>query len=179
MSIAVSYFLVSRQIRSFSLYEKLISSRSLDTKSSPIPPFNIEYYEQIYEIIDRAKSIDLDQYDGQPVLYMFVIDKLVKDYEHQILCKVGFTTDIKQRYGSLKREYDCNFYLFDILRIKSISIEHNLHYHLKYVYPQLFVDRVINGVKRKEVYITSQQIHFELYKFTDNVPLYLSKYELN
>jgi hypothetical protein len=161
-------------LRAFSKYEKLLTVIDFDMRKNL--SFNLSYYVWISKMITRGKTINLKQYDKQPILYMFIIDKIIDNYEHEVICKIGFSQNIIKRYRRLINEYKCNFYLIDCIKVDSIMIEHQIHNHLKTIYPQLSIDVTIMNIKRKEIYIISPNIHYELYKYTYNIPLYLSLY---
>lgn len=157
-------------LRSTSKYDNLLINSSLtDTKYD-------EYYKWITSMLNKGKTINLKNYKNRSVLYMFIIDSKINNYENNIICKIGFTENIVKRKRQLEIEYKCKLYLIDIIKIKSLSYERSFHKYLKIKYSSLVVDTLINNIKRNELYIISPSLHIEMYIYMKKSKLYLSKF---
>jgi len=68
-------------------------------------------------------------------------DNHIKDPEdkNRIIIKIGFTTNLENRYDSLKKTYKCNLYLIGFRKINGIFDEQKFHKHIKKNNNELFI----------------------------------------
>jgi prophage antirepressor-like protein len=107
---------------------------------------NMEYVENL---IKKGENIRLASYANDHVMY-FLITNILSNKE-QVICKIGYTSNIYKRMNSLVSEYHgSKFHLIGLKKIRNISDEENFHSMLKSRYSQL----VYNDLTRKdELYV--------------------------
>jgi hypothetical protein len=79
---------------------------------------------------------------------------------NRILCKIGYSCDLVDRFKSLQSEYKCKFYLLGLKLINSIKDEKKFHTELKTKYPEFIINHKISGHDKDETYV----FDIELYK---------------
>jgi hypothetical protein len=77
--------------------------------------------------------------DNGQYFYIYLTD--IKDPEDKniIIIKIGFTTNLENRYDSLKKTYKCNLYLIGFRKINGIFDEQKFHKHIKKSNNELFI----------------------------------------
>ena len=122
--------------------------------SKIIAPF-IKKYHYNFSI----KFACLENEIGNPILYVFLMPFVSSD--NYYIIKVGYTKNIIQRYGELKKEFDVNkIYLIYAKRINGEHIELNIHKNLK----NTFSTNIYKMKKNKK--IENSSISEETYKYT-------------
>lgn len=139
-------------------------------------PDDVDYVDRL---VKSGKDITLRPYLDNTVMYMFITSlSSENDSNKNIICKIGKTDDLVDRLKSLRKNYECGFFLCRLKLIKNKSVEIKFHKEVKSMYKELFVDTVVNGKSRNGIYILSPKLvaHF------DNIPEYdpnetLKKYQ--
>jgi hypothetical protein len=121
---------------------------------------NINLVEFVKKEIKKCKSINWNKYIDRHILYFFVITLEDPNGLNRILCKIGYSCDLVDRFKSLHTEYKCKFYLLGIKLINSIKDEKKFHTELKTKYPEFIINHRISGHDKDETYV----FDIELYK---------------
>ena len=107
-------------------------------------------------------SIYIKSYNKNMVLYMF----LFVDDNDEIILKIGFTDDIKDREKKLRKQFQTALCLVKIKRVNSQIDELKFHSELKKRFPNLFHPTKYNMTSTcRETYLLDQQIidYFDSY----------------
>jgi hypothetical protein len=121
---------------------------------------NINLVEFVKKEIKKCKSINWNKYIDRHILYFFVITLEDPNGLNRILCKIGYSCDLVDRFKSLQSEYKCKFYLLGLKLINSIKDEKKFHTELKTKYPEFIINHKISGHDKDETYV----FDIELYK---------------
>lgn len=115
----------------------------------------------INQKIQECKKLRLENYKGVPSLYMCIIDASSTPQNSQILCKIGYSKNVKQRMHMLKREFMCSeIDLIGIVANRDCKYEKRLHESIKSLYPTL--QKLYNVL---EHYTVEPRIKTEVYIF--------------
>lgn len=118
---------------------------------------NVKKIPERLSLLVNNNSDLLKENDKACIIYLFVTSLTRADGTPII--KIGFTTNIYSRYESLKREYQCEFYLISVIKDTTLMDEINFHNFLRSQRNIVPHKCVINGVLRKELYCYTKEIH--------------------
>jgi hypothetical protein len=105
---------------------------------------NMDY---IKDLITAGEAIRLSDYNNEHVMYFYITN--IASVDGHLICKIGYTSNITKRIGSLVSEFEgSNFHLVGLKRIRNVSDEQSFHSMLKCRYPQL-----ISSSHKEELYI--------------------------
>lgn len=120
------------------------------------------------DIIVTGSKISIWNYLKKSVMYFFVIS--LTDESGTLLCKIGYSADILQRYHDLKNEYGCNFYLAGIKGVESIQTEKAFHTMIKQMHPQIHYGNVkVKDKYKDELYYLCDTVYDEFKRVHDNI----------
>jgi hypothetical protein len=130
---------------------------------------NNELINFIKNEINRCKKMNWHKYCKKHILYFFVITIDDPDGKKRILCKIGYSSDLIERFKSLEYEYKCKFYLLGMKTIYREQDEKEFHKHLKIKFPELIVNLKINKHDKDETYIFDRLLYDTFLKYSDKV----------
>lgn len=124
----------------------------------------------VKELIKKGENIRLSSYANEHVLYFFITN-ILSDIDN-VICKIGYTSNINKRIHSLVNEYDGTmFHLIGVKRIRNVSDEENFHSLLKQRYSQLvYNDITIKTTHKDELYIFDKCIWEEFVGLVEYQP---------
>jgi hypothetical protein len=131
---------------------------------------DVDDMEYVEGLIKTGEEIHLTSYLNDHVMYFFITNILNPD--NHVICKIGYTSNINKRIGTLSNEYGgTNFHLIGLKKIKNISDEENFHYMLKHRYPQLMYNgAIVKSVHKEELYIFDKCLWEEFSLLVDYYP---------
>ncbi len=103
------------------------------------------------------------------IMYFFVITLNDPQDKNRILCKIGYTSDLIERFKSLEYEYKCKFYLLGMKTIKKEQDEKKFHQQIKKKFPEFVVNLRINNHDKDETYVFDKSLYETFLKFPDMV----------
>ena len=114
---------------------------------------NNELVSFIKEIIFKFKNTNWTKYYKKNVMYLFVTTLDDPNNLNRILCKIGFTSDLIDRFRSLEYEYKCKFHLIGVKLVNRVQDEKEFHTEIKIQYPDLSVKMKIGSHDKDEIYV--------------------------
>ena len=123
------------------------------------------------------KNINISRFINKNVLYMVALSMKDPENKERQFIKIGYSSDIVTRLGTLKDEYGCEIYLLKLEYISSERDEKALHDMIKKSCPGLKYEFCIDKSKKVEVYIYSDLInqHFDQFVANHNNNAVVSK----
>jgi len=158
---------------------KLVSCANACAKK-PIELLIEEYnYTQTYENesllelaknqIRECKKTNWNKYLKKHVMYFFLITLEDPDKLNRILCKIGYSCDLIERFKSLESEYKCKFYLLGLKLVNSVMDEKEFHTLLKRKYPEFIVKLKIGSHDKDETYVFDKDLYKTFLDYVDKV----------
>jgi hypothetical protein len=102
-------------------------------------------------------------------MYFFVITLEDPDKLNRILCKVGYSCSLIDRFKSLESEYKCKFYLLGLKLVHSVQDEKDFHLLLKKKYPEFIVNLKIGTHDKDETYVFDKDLYKTFLDYVDKV----------
>jgi hypothetical protein len=151
---------------------------TLTTIKKPIEYLQEDYnYIQTYENnnlvdfvknqINECKKTNWNKYVKKHVMYFFVITLEDPDKLNRILCKIGYSCNIIDRFKSLESEYKCKFYLLKLKFVHSVQDEKDFHNLLKKKYPEFIVNLKIGSHDKDETYVFDTNLYKTFLDYDD------------
>lgn len=111
--------------------------------------------------------------DNGQYFYIYLTDIKDPEDKNRIIIKIGFTTNLENRFDSLKKTYKCNLYLIGFRKINGIFDEQKFHKHIKKSNNELFIplkkSKKLNSFT-DETYILHPIIMAEAVDYIVNLP---------
>lgn len=128
---------------------------------------NTDLLDFIKSRIAESKKMNWNKYVNKHIMYFFVITLDDPDNLNRILCKIGYSCDLIDRFKSLENEYKCKFYLLNVKLIHSVHDEKNFHSLLKKKFPELVVNCKIGNHNKDETYVFDINLYKEFLYYVD------------
>jgi hypothetical protein len=131
---------------------------------------NINLIEFIKNQIDSCKKSNWNKYVKKHVMYFFVITLDDPDNKNRILCKIGYSYDLIERFKSLRYEYKCKFYLLGVKLVRYEQDEKDFHPLLKNKFPEFPVNIKLGNHYKDETYVFDIELYKTFLSYEDKVP---------
>jgi hypothetical protein len=128
---------------------------------------NIELLDYIKTRIVDFKKVNWNKYLKRHIMYFFVITLEDPKKLNRILCKIGYSCDLTDRFKTLGDEYKCKFYLIGLKYVHNQKDEKEFHKILKKKYPELFVDLKIGQHNKDETYVFDMELYKTFLNYVD------------
>ena len=172
---------ISKILDELSNDNKLVISDDKLILKKPIDNFIENYvYTQTYDNQDlldfikkeiiNTKKINWNKYVNKHIMYFFVITLEDPNGLNRILCKIGYSCDLIDRFKSLETEFKCKFYLMGIKTVFNIQDEKEFHALLKRKFPELVVNMKIGNHDKDETYVFDIELYKTYLCYVDKVP---------
>lgn len=130
---------------------------------------NENLVELVKNQIKECKKTNWNKYLKKHIMYFFVITLEDPDKLNRILCKVGYSCSLIDRFKSLESEYKCKFYLLGLKLVHSVQDEKDFHLLLKKKYPEFIVNLKIGTHDKDETYVFDKDLYKTFLDYVDKV----------
>ena len=121
------------------------------------------------ERIKECKKTNWNKFLKKHVMYFFLITLEDPDGLNRILCKIGYSCNLIDRFKSLESEYKCKFYLLGLKLVNSVMDEKEFHTLLKRKYPEFIVNLKIGMHDKDETYVFDKDLYKTFLDYVDKV----------
>ena len=119
--------------------------------------------------IKECKKTNWNKFLKKHIMYFFVITLEDPDGLNRILCKIGYSCNLIDRFKSLESEYKCKFYLLGLKLVNSVMDEKEFHTLLKRKYPEFIVNLKIGMHDKDETYVFDKDLYKTFLDYVDKV----------
>lgn len=121
------------------------------------------------ERIKECKKLNWNKFLKKHIMYFFLITLEDPDGLNRILCKIGYSCNLIDRFKSLEVEYKCKFYLLGLKLVHSVQDEKEFHTLLKRKYPEFIVNLKIGSHDKDETYVFDKDLYKTFLDYVDKV----------
>ncbi len=114
---------------------------------------NVKLVNFTRDIIKEFKNVNWNKYLKKHIMYFFIITLDDPKMLNRIMCKIGYSCDLIDRFKGLENTFKCKFYLVGLKLVKNIKDENEFHTMIKKKFPELSVDLRIGNQDRDETYV--------------------------
>jgi hypothetical protein len=88
---------------------------------------NKDYMDKVLDILNKYKINNFSDFINKHIMYMYIMTEL---HDNLVIFKIGYTSNIIDRYKSLCNDYKCDFILIGIKNVNAQSDEIMFHNYM-------------------------------------------------